>query len=105
MADSKSFKVMFGFEDGVLSDCEAVEYQGAVWLVPKWLAFPDKGYTKPERMIRLDQFQHQRFDPLAVGPPPFDGADFGINGPLPGALFDGKLTSKLKERYVVRRSG
>jgi hypothetical protein len=52
-------------------------------------------------MIRLDQFQHQRFDPPAVGPPSFDGADFGINEPLPGALFDGELTSKLKERYIV----
>jgi hypothetical protein len=34
--------------------------QRAVWLVTKWLPFHAEGYTKPKRMIRLDQFQHER---------------------------------------------
>ena len=94
MRDTKLYRVMVGFERGVMVRCEAVEYQGANWLVPKWLPFPGEGYAKPGRMIRLDQFQHQAI------PQPAD-IDFRINEPIPRALFDGKLTSKLKKRYVV----
>jgi len=101
LADSKTYKVIVGFEDGVLTDCPAIDYQGAIWLVPKWLPLPDEGHAKPERMIRLDQFRHQIFDPPASGPGPLTGADFAINEPLPRALFDGELTQQLKSRYVV----
>jgi hypothetical protein len=101
-SQSRLFKVVFGFKDGVMAHCPAVEFQGAIWLVPKWLPFPNEGYAKPERMIRLDQFQYQKFDPP---PPPgsslFAGADFGINDQLPRALFAGELSSQLKEQYVV----
>src|SRR5215813_14279986 len=97
----KIYKVIVGFEGGVMGACAAVEYQGAIWLVPQWLTFPTEGYAKPERMIRLDQFQHQQFDPPATGPSPFEGADFGLIDPLPRALVDGELTSKLKAQYVV----
>ena len=102
MTDTRVFKVIVGLEDGTLCDCAAYEYQGAIWLVPKWLPFPEEGYAKPERMIRLDQFRHQRFDPPAKGPGfPVEGADFGLNDPLPRALLDGELTPTLKARYVV----
>jgi hypothetical protein len=101
MSDTKLYKVIVGFEDGVIADCDAVEYQGAIWLVPNWLPFPNEGYGKPERMIRLDQFPHRRFDPPTAGPPPFDGANFGINEPIPRALFDGELSGTLKDKYVV----
>jgi hypothetical protein len=101
MADTKSFKVIIGFDDGTQATCEGVEHQGAIWLVPNWIPFPDEGYTKPERMIRLDQFRYQRFDPPPPGPPPFAGADFATNDPIPRALFDGELSSQLKARYVV----
>jgi len=101
MTDTTEFKVIVGFEDGVMGSCSAVEYQDAIWLVPKWLPFPDEGYAKPERMIRLDQFQHQRFDSPVAGPGPFEGADFAVNDPLPRTLFFGELTSQLKARYVV----
>jgi hypothetical protein len=101
MADSRVFKVIIGFEDGTVGDCPAYEYQGAIWLVPKWLPFPNEGYTKPERMIRLDQFQYQQFDPPPPAPGPFAGADFAINDPLPKALLNGELTPELKNKYVV----
>jgi hypothetical protein len=101
MADSLTFKVIVGFEDGVMAECGAVEYQGAIWLVPKWLPHHTEGYATPERMIRLDQFRHQRFDPPATGPGPFAGADFAVNDPLPKTLFHGELSSQLKARYVV----
>ena len=101
MTDTRVFKVIVGLEDGTLGDCAAYEYQGAIWLVPNWLPFSDKGYTKPERMIRLDQFRYQQFDPPATGPGPFAGADFAINDPLPKALLTSELTPQLKSKYVV----
>jgi hypothetical protein len=66
MTDSKTYKVVLIFEDGALAPFGAIDFEGAVWIVPTWLPFPSEGYTKPERMIRLDQFQFQKFDPPAM---------------------------------------
>lgn len=101
MTDSKSYKVVVIFEDGVLAACGAVEYEGAVWIVPEWLPFPSEGYTKPERMIRLDQFQFLKFEPPAKGPGLFEGADYALSTSLPKTLFAGALTPQLKSRFVV----
>jgi hypothetical protein len=90
----KTLKVIVGFENGVMGECGALEYEGAIWLVPKWLPFPLEGYTKPERMILLDQFRYQSF------PQPAD-ADFAINDPLPRDLFFGELSQAIKDKYVV----
>jgi hypothetical protein len=100
MADTPVYKVIVGFEDGTLAHCGAVEHEGAIWLVPTWLPFPDEGYTKPERMIRLDQFQFRRHDPPLRGGN-FEGANYTINDPLPKALLTGELSQQLKSRYVV----
>lgn len=88
--------------DGRVSLCGAIDYEGAIWLVPKWIPFPDEGYAKPERMFRLDQFQHQVIDPPATGPGPLAGANFGINEPLPKKLFFGKISPKLEKKYGVQ---
>ena len=101
MSDARLFKVIVILEDGVSGPCAAVEYGGAIWLVPNWLPSPDEGYAKPERMIRLDQFAHQRVDPPVVGEGPLAGADFVINEPIPRALFEGPLTSQLTDMYAV----
>jgi hypothetical protein len=87
--------------DGIGSTIDGIEYEGAIWLVPEWLPFPSEGYTKPTRMVRLDQFRFQRFDPPATGPGPLAGADFAVNDPLPKALFLGELTPQLKKQFVV----
>jgi hypothetical protein len=102
MPDTQVFKVLLIFEeDGVMGDCPAYEYEGAIWLVPNWIPFPNEGYTKPERMIRLDQFRFQKHDPPVGGTGPFAGADYSINDPLPKMLLTGELTPQLKSRYVV----
>jgi hypothetical protein len=80
MADTKALKVIVGFDDGQMGHCAAIENDGAVWLVPKWLPFPEQGYTMPERMIRLDQFRYQAIEQPA-------SADYGINDPLPKYCF------------------
>lgn len=76
-------------------DCAAIEHEGAVWLVPRWLPVPDEGYAMPERLIRLDQFAHQKLDQ------PGDPADFALNVPLPRALFEGPITEQIKSIFVV----
>lgn len=37
---------------GQVTTCDALEYQGDVWLVPKWIDTPAAGTRQPERMIR-----------------------------------------------------
>ena len=81
--------------------CTAVEHQGKVWIVPKWMPLPDEGYATPERMILLDQFRHERSDPPEDGPDLLDGADFRLLDPIPRALFDGALSPALREQFVV----
>jgi hypothetical protein len=101
MPESPLFKVIVGYEDGTSEVVGAVEHEGAVWLVPKWLPDRDVGVRRPERMIRLDQFRHQRFDPPATDPGPLAGVNFALNDPLPRSLFSGELTPTLREQYVV----
>jgi hypothetical protein len=100
MADTRVYKVLFSVAEGI-NACGAVEYEGAIWLVPRWLPVPDEGYSKPERMIRLDQFRYERIDPPSTGPDPLGGVDFAVHDPLPKELFDGELTPTLKARYDV----
>lgn len=102
MPDSKTYKIIVMMEDGELHVIGGVDFEGAIWLVPEWLAFQSQGYTKPERMIRLDRFQFQAFVPPAKGPGPFAGADFAIPGPLPKALFYGEIPQQLKDTPGVR---
>lgn len=101
MTDTKLYKVIVMMENGTMATCAGIEHEGAVWLVPKWLPFPDEGYTKPERMIRLDQFRHQRLDPPATGPGPMKGADYIVNDQLPTWLLDGSSPpNSAQQRYV-----
>ena len=61
MADIKLLKVMMALEgEPRIFECPAIEYEGAVWLVPRWLPISQDGYVMPERLIRLYQFAHQK---------------------------------------------
>jgi len=93
LADTHFFKVIARLDDGTVAVCTAVEHQGQIWIVPKWLPLPDEGHATPERMILLDQFRHERSDPPEDGPDLLDGADF--------RLLDPALPPALRERFVV----
>ena len=80
--------------DPKIFECPAIEYDGVVCLVPRWLPMPD-GYAMPERLIRLDQFAHQKLGE------PGDPADYAINIPVPNALFEGPVSRELKTQFVV----
>jgi hypothetical protein len=80
----KIFSAMvIGVAGGTISQCDAIEYDNKLWLVPNWLDIPAQGVTKPARIIRFDSLRHQK----TPGP---NGADFVINDPIPKELFDAR---------------
>jgi hypothetical protein len=96
MEDVKLLKVMMALEgEPEIFECPAIEYEGAVWLVPRWISMPEGGYAMPERLIRLDQFAHQKLGQ------PGDPADYAINIPVPNALLEGPISHELKAQFVV----
>ena len=96
MADVKLLTVLMALdgEPGIF-ECPAIEYEGAVWLVPRWLPMSDDGYVMPERLIRLDQFAHQKLGQ------PGDPADYSINLSVPRVLFEGPISEGLISQFVV----
>jgi hypothetical protein len=96
MAAEKVLKVMLTVQgEPNILECSAIEHEGAVWLVPRWLPTQDDGYAMPERLIRLDQFAHQTLGK------PGDPADYAINVPIPRTLFEGPISPKLEAQFVV----
>lgn len=47
-------KVLVPDEKGNFFTCEAIEHDGGLWLVPKWLESPVEGVRRPARIIRMD---------------------------------------------------
>jgi hypothetical protein len=73
-----------GVEDGGISKCDAIEFDGKLWLVPRWLDFPAQGLTKPARLVRFDTLLHQE-TPSSPSP---QEADYVLNQPIPGELLE-----------------
>jgi hypothetical protein len=69
--------IYFDTPDGTIHECDAIAYQGGIWLVPQWNEFPVEKVTKPARIIRVDQLGLQPF-----------GEKFVLNYQLPRAVFD-----------------
>lgn len=76
-------KVLVGAGYG-LHMADAIEYQGGVWLVSKWLKDEVTGRMKPERIIRIDTLKHQRSN--------FAGASIVLSQPLPEDVLSGAST-------------
>lgn len=94
MRSSKIYKVLVGLDDGTVTHCDAVEYDETIWLVPRWIDVPREGFRKPDRMLRLDQFEHQVFpEPSPI--------NIAVNEPIPRALYAEALTPELKDKYIV----
>ena len=96
MEDVKLLKVMMSLEgEPGIFECPAIDYDGAVWLIPRWLSTSEEGYVMPERLIQLDQFAHQKLGQTG------DPADYAINVPVPKALFEGPISHELLAQFVV----
>ena len=91
----KVLKVGVGSGGGAIQECDAIKYDGKLWLVPQWLDEPSRGTTKPRRMIRIDSLPHQ---PMTN---PAFGLDFILNGPLPKAVLDGAATPEQAAQYEI----
>jgi hypothetical protein len=93
--NSRTINVTLHIEgDAALYQCNAIEHEGEVWLVPNWIPSPAEGYAIPERMIPLRRFRHQMFENRS--------GDLLINIPVPRALIDGPLSPELKSSIGVR---
>ena len=78
----KIFTAMFGNDtDGIVHKCDAIEYDGKLWLVPHWLEVLQQRVSKPARMIRFDNQPHQALCGSKFG-------DYLLNGPVPKALLE-----------------
>lgn len=96
MKEVKLLKVLMALEgEQEIFECPAIEFEGAVWLVPRWPPTPDEGHVMPERLIRLGQFAHQKLGQTG------DPADYAINVPVSKVLFEGPVSHKLKAQFVV----
>ena len=96
MDDVKLLKVLMALEgEPRIFECPALDYDGAVWLIPRWLPTSEDGYVMPERLIQLDQFAHQRLG--QTGAP----ADYAINVPVSKALLEGPISQELLGQFVV----
>ena len=52
----KILTVMIPFSDcGEIHKCDAIEYEGGIWLVPMWLYNQTTREQKPLRIIRVDK--------------------------------------------------
>mgnify|MGYP006891166527 CR=1 FL=1 len=90
------FKVAVSFDDnGNTFIADGLEYQGAVWIVPKWLNYPTEGNRKPERIIRLqkDETQHAPNSSICL---------YSAKYPLPASLLSALNQSQIPEGYAVQ---
>ena len=96
MTPVKLLKVLMALEgETKVFECPAIEYDGAVWLVPRWLPTSEEGCVMPERLIRLNQFAHQKLGR------PDDPADYAINVPVSKDVFEGPVSDGLKSQFAV----
>ena len=70
-------KVAYG---GGLYNCDGIEWQGKLWLVPHWLDSADGKSTTPARLIRFDHLEHSDVRGTNLG-------DYVVSSSMPKELF------------------
>ncbi len=91
------FKVGVSFSDAPANiyRFDGIEYDGKVWIVPRWLDPPGTEKTRPTRIILLDKLKHQKLKPGH----PF--GDYLVNEPIPKSVLYDEISSQLKDKYGV----
>ena len=90
------FKVTVSFDNnGNIYKADGIEYEGAIWIVPKWLNYPSQGNKKPERIIRLqkDETQYTPNSSMQL---------YLAMYPLPAILETALNQSEIPEGYAVQ---
>lgn len=72
-------------------NCDCIEHEGKLWLVPNWLDAPAEGVSMPSRLVR----------PLTQEFLPF-GKEYVLSSPIPKELLDVKTPKLPIEGYEVR---
>jgi hypothetical protein len=91
----KILKVGIPSDSGMIYKCDAIEYEGKMWLVPEWLDVPARGVTKPRRIIRMDLLPHQKMSN------PGYGMDYVLNGYMPKDVLEGKASPQQERQYEI----
>lgn len=73
-----------------IRNVDAVAYDGKLWLVPMWIDRDDSEWSRPLRMIRIDNHRHQK---------PAGQWDLLVSKPVPASLLDDPKA--LDARYEV----
>jgi hypothetical protein len=81
-----------------MGECDAIEYEGGLWLVPQWLEAPFEGYKIPARIIRFDTLKHHKNK--------FLNFDFQLQHTIPQAVLDGQTSAgyEIREKPDIRFS-
>lgn len=91
----KIFKTMLSLEgEAIIYQIDTIEYEGKMWLVPRWLEASSEGWKRPERIICLDELRHQRG---SSGIP----ADFILNDPIPRSVLLDQIQEQSKYSSLV----
>jgi len=84
-------------DDGNTYSIDTIEFEGGLWLVPRWFVTPYPQMYKPARMIRMDTLTHN-----LVGEDLVPGVTvYAIDDPIPKSVLDGTSPSPPGQRFVV----
>lgn len=83
-------------DPGHVNRCDAIEYEGRLWLVPYWLKALDGTHRKPERMIGLPPGAFQPSDASQE-------FDYVVSAPVPIAVIEGHALPEQSRYTVVER--
>ena len=92
---TKIYQTIISFEgENDLLCIDTIEYDGKMWLVPRWLEAPSEGWKTPARIILLDSRDRQ------TAPAEFE-ADFVRRSPIPKDVFEGRIPKGSEGEFVV----
>lgn len=80
----KAWKTQVRTDNGLMVNVDTIEYDGGLWLVPRWLEGPSPAMKKPARLIRMDTLPHQDIGPIPGGLRRF----YILQDSLPKAVLD-----------------
>ncbi len=89
-------KAMVGNAEGnEIWQCDTIEHEGQLWLVPEWLQCLEEGWMTPARIIRLTGLKFQTTPDGKFG-------DYVLNEPIPKSVLQGASAQSGKYEDVER---
>ena len=98
MTDELFLKTYVNCDDGQTYLIDTIRHDGALWLVPKWLATSAPGMQKPARLILMDGLAHRD---LGRDFPGVGHHVLELYDPVPRAVLDGDSLSQSNAQLVV----